>query len=110
VEGGGRAGGTRWATGGRKAPGGAQAVTDIGGAYEQEPLGPVTLTDLKEVPADRRLRLAIKPFLDADETRAQLANSDPAVRQGAAVKLGNQADLAAGPTIEEALKKETHPW
>jgi urea transport system permease protein len=105
-----KAGATELVIGGTKATRGDQDVIDIAGAYEQEPLGTVALTDLKEVPADRRLRLAIKPFLDADETKAQLANPDPAVRQGAAVKLGNQADLAAVPTIEEALKKETDRW
>ena len=105
-----KAGATELVIGGTKATRGDQDVIDIASAYEQEPLGAVALTDLKEVPTDRRLRLAIKPFLDADETRAQLADSDPAVRQGAAVKLGNQADLAAVPTIEEALKKETDRW
>jgi urea transport system permease protein len=105
-----KAGATELVIGGTKATRGDQDVIDITGAYEQEPLGTVALTDLKEVPADRRLRLAIKPFLDADETKAQLADPDPAVRQGAAVKLGNQADLAAVPTIEEALKKETDRW
>jgi urea transport system permease protein len=105
-----KAGATELVIGGTKAARGDQDVIDIAGAYEQEPLGTVALTELKEVPADRRLRLAIKPFLDADETRAQLADSDPAVRQGAAVKLGNQADLAAVPTIEEALTKETDRW
>jgi urea transport system permease protein len=105
-----KAGATELVIGGTKATRGDQDVIDIAGAYEQEPLGTVALTDLKEVPADRRLRLAIKPFLDADETKAQLANPDPAVRQGAAVKLGNQADRAAVPTIEEALKKETDRW
>jgi urea transport system permease protein len=105
-----KAGAAELVIGGTKATRGDQDVIDIAGAYEQEPLGTVALTELKEVPADRRLRLAIKPFLDADETRAQLADSDPAVRQGAAVKLGNQADLAAVPTIEEALTKETDRW
>ena len=105
-----KAGATELVIGGTKATRGDQDVIDIASAYEQEPLGAVALTDLKEVPADRRLRLAIKPFLDADETRAQLADSDPAVRQGAAVKLSNQADLAAVPTIEEARKKETDRW
>ena len=105
-----KAGATELVIGGTKATRGDQDVIDIASAYEQEPLGAVALTDLKEVPADRRLRLAIKPFLDADETRAQLADSDPAVRQGAAVKLSNQADLAAVPTIEEALRKETDRW
>jgi urea transport system permease protein len=105
-----KTGATELVVGGTKATRGDQDVIDIAGAYDQEPLGTVALTDLKEVPADRRLRLAIKPFLDADETKAQLADPDPAVRQGAAVKLGNQADLAAVPTIEEALTKETDRW
>src|SRR5439155_2552737 len=105
-----KAGATELVVGGTKATRGDQDVIDIAGAYDQEPLGTVALTDLKEVPADRRLRLAIKPFLDADETKAQLANPDAAVRLGAAVKLGNQADPAAVPTIEEALTKETDRW
>ncbi len=105
-----KAGATELVVGGTKATRGDQDVIDIAGAYDQEPLGTVALTELKEVPADRRLRLAIKPFLDADETKAQLANPDAAVRLGAAVKLGNQADPAAVPTIEEALKKETDRW
>jgi urea transport system permease protein len=105
-----KAGATELVVGGTKAMRGDQDIIDIAGAHELEPLGTVAVTDLKEVPADRRLRLAIKPFLDADETRAQLADPAPAVRQGAAVKLGNQADPAAVPVIEEALKKETDPW
>lgn len=105
-----KAGATELVIGGTKATRGDQEVIDIAGAYEQEPLGTIALSELKEVPADRRLRLAIKPFLDADETKAQLADPDPAVRQGAAVKLGNQADLAAVPTIEAALKQEPDRW
>ena len=49
-----------------------------------------------EIAADRRLRIAIKPFLDADETRVQLASPDPEARRGAAVKLGHQADGRRG--------------
>ncbi len=105
-----RAGKTELVIGGTKATRGDQDVIDIAGAYEREPLGTVPLSDLKEVAADRRLRLAIKPFLDADETQTQLANADPAVRRGAAVKLGNQASAAAAPVIEEALKKESDRW
>jgi urea transport system permease protein len=105
-----RAGKTELVIGGTKATRGDQDVIDIAGAYEREPLGTVPLTDLKEVAADRRLRLAIKPFLDADETQTQLANPDPAVRRGAAVKLGNQASAGAAPVIEEALKKESDRW
>ena len=105
-----RAGKTELIVGGTKATRGDQDVIDIVGAYDREPLGTVPLADLKEVPADRRLRLAIKPFLDADETKAQLADPDPAVRLGAAVKLGNQAEAAAVATVEAALQKETDRW
>jgi len=105
-----RSGKTELVVGGAKATKGDQDVIDIASAYEREPLGTVPLTDLKEVPADRRLRLAIKPFLDADETQAQLANADPNVRRGAAVRLGNQAVAAAAPVVEEALKRESDRW
>jgi urea transport system permease protein len=105
-----RGGATELVVGGSKATRGDQDVIDIVGAYDREPLGTVPLTELKEVPADRRLRLAIKPFLDADETKGQLADPDPGVRRGAAVKLGNQAAVGAAPVVEEALKKEGDRW
>src|SRR5207253_3653037 len=105
-----RVGKTELVVGGTKATRGEQDVIDIAGAYEREPLGTVPLTDLKEVPADRRLRLVIKPFLDADETQAQLADPDPGVRRGAAVKLGNQAAAGAAPVVEAALKRESDRW
>jgi urea transport system permease protein len=105
-----RAGKTELVVGGTKATRGDQDVIDIAGAYEREPLGTVPLTDLKEVSADRRLRLVIKPFLDADETQVQLADPDPGVRRGAAVKLGNQAAASAAPVVEAALTKESDRW
>jgi urea transport system permease protein len=105
-----RAGKTEVVVGGTKATRGDQDVIDIAAAYDREPLGTVPLAELKEVPADRRLRLAIKPFLDADETRTQLADPDPAVRRGAAVKLGNQAEAGAAPVVEAALEKEADRW
>ncbi|HKD00426.1 MAG TPA: urea ABC transporter permease subunit UrtB [Methylomirabilota bacterium] len=101
---------TELVVGGTKATKGDQDVIDIASAYERAPLGTVPLADLKEVPADRRLRLAIKPLLDADETKVQLADPDPNVRRGAAVKLGNQAVATAAPVVEEALKKESDRW
>ena len=105
-----RGGKTEFLVGGTKATKGDQDVIDIASAYDREPLGTVPLSDLKEVSADRRLRLAIKPFLDADETKAQLADPDPNARRGAAVKLGNQAAASAAPVVEEALKKESDRW
>src|SRR5205823_7064005 len=103
-------GATELVVGGSKATRGDQDVIDIVGAYDREPLGTVPLSELKEVPADRRLRLVIKPFVDADETRTQLADPDPAVRRGAAVKLGNQAEAGAAPVVEAALEREPDPW
>jgi urea transport system permease protein len=96
--------------GGTKSTRGEQDVIEIFAAYDRAPLGTVPLADLTEVAADRALRLVIKPFLDADETRVQLRDPDPAVRGGAAVKLGNQADAGAVPIVEEALGKEPDRW
>jgi urea transport system permease protein len=96
--------------GGGKSTQGDKDLIEIKTAYDGAPLGAVPLADLIEVAADRRLRIAIKPFLDADETRGQFADPDPNVRRGAAIKLGNQAEAAAAPTIEAALATEKDPW
>ncbi|HEX9325530.1 MAG TPA: HEAT repeat domain-containing protein, partial [Reyranella sp.] len=96
--------------GGSKSAQGDKDVIEIKTAYDGAPLGTVPLADLIEVSADRRLRIAIKPFLDADETRGQFANPDPNVRRGAANKLGNQADAGAAPPLEAALANEKDPW
>ena len=95
--------------GGAKSTQGDKDVIEILSAYERKPLGVVPVADLGEVAADRRLRIAIKPFLEADETRTQFAAADPAVRAGAAVKLANSGDAAAIPVLEDALKKERVP-
>ncbi len=105
-----RGGTTELVVGGTKSTRGDQDVIEIAGAYEREPLGTAALAELKEVPADRRLRLVIKPFLDADETRAQLAHPDPAVRRGAAVKLGNQAAAGSEAIVEAALGRDSDRW
>ena len=93
--------------GGTKSTKGDQELIEILSAYDRAPLGTVPLVDVTEIAADRRLRIAIKPFLDADETRAQLADPDPKVRLGAAVKLGNQAAAGAAGVVAEALDKES---
>jgi urea transport system permease protein len=95
--------------GGAKSTKGDAEVIEITSAYERKPLGAVPLAGLVEIAADRRLRIAIKPFLDADETRAQLASPDPEARRGAALKLGYQADAGAASVVEEAIKKEPVP-
>jgi urea transport system permease protein len=96
--------------GGSTSTQGDREFIEIKTAYDGAPLGVVPLAGLIEIAADRRLRIAIKPFLDADETRGQFADPDPDVRRGAAVKLGNQADAAAAPIVETALAKEGNPW
>ncbi len=103
------AGTTELVIGGARSTRGEQEVIEIR-SIDGVGLGVVPLADLKEVSADRRLRLVIKPFLDADETRLQLADADPAARRAAAVKLGNQADAAAAPVIEAALAREQDRW
>jgi urea transport system permease protein len=95
--------------GGAKTTKGDQDVIDIATAYDRKPLGTVPVSSLTEIAADRRLRIAIKPFLDADETRVQLASPDPEARRGAAVKLGHQADAGAAAVVEAAIAKETVP-
>ncbi len=105
-----RGGKTELVVGGSKSTRGDQEVVEIQSAYDRSPLGTVPLAELKEVGADRALRLVIKPFLDADETRGQLADPNPAVRRGAAVKLGNQADPGSAATVEEVLRKEADRW
>ena len=95
--------------GGAKSTRGDQEVIDIVTAYDRKPLGSVPVSSLTEIAADRRLRIAIKPFLDADETRGQLANPDAETRRGAAMKLGHQAAAGAAPVVEAALAKETVP-
>ncbi|HEX2441008.1 MAG TPA: urea ABC transporter permease subunit UrtB [Methylomirabilota bacterium] len=93
--------------GGARSTKGDADVIEIATAYERKPLGVVPLASLTEIAADRRLRIAIKPFLEADETRTQLESADPETRRGAALKLGYQAAAAAAPAVEAAIKKET---
>ena len=92
--------------GGAKSTRGDAELIEIASAYDRKPLGIVPVSSLTEIAADRRLRIAIKPFLDADETRAQLASQDAETRRGAAVKLGHQADAGAAAVVEAAIARE----
>jgi urea transport system permease protein len=92
--------------GGAKSTKGDAELVEIASAYDRTPLGTVPASSLTEIAADRRLRIAIKPFLDADETRAQLASPDAERRRGAAMKLGHQADAAAATVVEAAIARE----
>ena len=92
--------------GGAKTARGEGEVVEVARAYDRQPLGQAPASELTEIAADRRLRLAIKPFLDADESRAQLRDADPAIRRAAAAKLGKQADPGAVPVLDAALAQE----
>ena len=92
--------------GGAKSTKGDAELVEIASAYDRRLLGTVSASSLTEIAADRRLRIAIKPFLDADETRAQLAGPDAETRRGAAMKLGHQADAAAATVVEAAIARE----
>jgi len=92
--------------GGAKSTKGDAELVEIASAYDRKPLGTVPASTLTEIAADRRLRIAIKPFLDADETRVQLASPDAETRRGAAMKLGHQADAAAATGVEAAIARE----
>ena len=95
--------------GGAKSTRDGQEVIEIR-SIDGEALGVVPIAILEEVSADRRLRLVIKPFLDADETQRQLANADAAVRRSAAVKLGNEAAAASAAVVAAALDGEHDRW
>ncbi|HEU5322406.1 MAG TPA: hypothetical protein VFX28_16490, partial [Methylomirabilota bacterium] len=96
--------------GGARSMRGDQEMIEVQRAEDGAPLGVVPLASLTEIAADRRLRIAIKPFLDAGEVRAQLADSDPSVRRAAAVKLGRQAETSAEATVRAALAREADAW
>jgi urea transport system permease protein len=96
--------------GGARSTRGDQETIELRAPYDGAARGASPLASLKEVVADRRLRVAIKPFLDADETRTQLADPDPTVRRSAAIKLGNQVDARSAAVIEETLGKESDRW
>jgi urea transport system permease protein len=96
--------------GGAKSTRGDQEMIEIRAAADGAPLGTVPMASLTEIAADRRLRIAIKPFLDAGEVQTQLADPDPNVRRGAALKLGRLADASAAPIVREALAREKDGW
>jgi urea transport system permease protein len=96
--------------GGARSVRGDQEMIEVRRAEDDAPLGVVPLASLTEIAADRRLRLAIKPFLDAGEVQAQLADADPSARRAAAVKLGRQAETSAEAIVRAALAREADAW
>jgi len=102
---------------GDKVSEGDKTLVPLFGAYGREPLiapdGKPLLADvaaLQEVSAGRSLRLALRPLIDAFLGSSQLADADPAVRKGAAIKIGNAGDAAPLPALADALGKERDRW
>jgi urea transport system permease protein len=102
---------------GDKVTDGDKTLVPLFGAYAREPLlGPdgkpllVEVSTLEEVATGRRLRLAVRPLIDAFSGHAQLADPDWTVRKAAATKMGNSGDPGAIPSLTEALGKEKDRW
>ena len=101
---------------GDKVAEGDKTLVPLFGAYGREPLTAggrpllVELSSLEEVSAGRSLRLALRPLIDAFSGQSDLANPDPNVRKGAAVKMAHTADAGALPGIAAALDKERDRW
>jgi urea transport system permease protein len=102
---------------GDKVTEGDKTLVPLFTAYGREPMaGPdgklllVDLSTLEEVSAGRSLRLALRPLIDAFSGQSDLASPDPAVRKGAAAKMGWAGDVSSLATLESALAKETNRW
>jgi urea transport system permease protein len=102
---------------GDKVTEGEKTLVPLSAAYGREPLTAadgkpllVDLSTLQEVAAGRSLRLALRPIIDAFSGQNDLRNSDPAVRQGAATKMGNIGDAGAVGPLTDALAKEQDRW
>jgi urea transport system permease protein len=102
---------------GEKVSEGDRTLVPLFSAYGREPLtgadGKPVLAELRslgEVSAPRSLRLALRPLIDALSAGGQLADPDPAVRKGTAIKLGNSGDAGALSALGEALAGERDRW
>ncbi len=102
---------------GDKVTEGDKTLVPLFAAYGREPLAGsdgkpllVDLSTMEEVSAGRSLRLALRPLIDAFSGQNDLANPDPNVRKGAAVKMAHTADASALPGIAAALEKEGDRW
>ena len=96
--------------GGARSMQGDREVIEVTTPHDGVAHGAVPMASVREVAADRRLRHAMTPFLAADEVRMQLADPDPTVRRGAAIKLGHQAEASSAGVIEAALVTESDRW
>jgi len=102
---------------GDKVSEGDKTLVPLFTAYGREPIvGPdgkpllAELSTLEEVSTGRRLRVAIRPLIDAFSGQSDLANPDPATRGAAATKMGYTGDGGTLSILETALSKESDRW
>jgi urea transport system permease protein len=102
---------------GDKVSEGDKTLVPLFTAYGREPIvGPdgkpllAELSTLAEVSTGRRLRVAIRPLIDAFSGQTDLLNPDPATRRAAATKMGYTGDGGTLPVVETALSKESDRW
>ena len=102
---------------GDKVSEGDKTLVPLFTAYGREPIvGPdgkpllAELSTLEEVSTGRRLRVAIRPLMDAFSGQSDLANPDPATRRAAATKMGYTGDGGTLSILETALSKESDRW
>jgi urea transport system permease protein len=110
-------GGKETVIAGDKVTEGDKTLVPLFSAYGREPLVGadgkpllVELSTLQEVPAGRRLRLALRPLIDAFAGQNDLIDPDPATRRGAANKMGNTGAASALTVLEDALAREQDRW
>ena len=63
---------------------------------------------LSKIRAGRRIRRAIKPYLNQLQSSAQLYSADPNVRRAAATRLAREGDKNLIPLLDKVLESETH--
>jgi len=96
---------------------GDKTLAPLFSAYGRAPIvGPdgkplhAELSTLEEVSTGRRLRVAIRPLIDAFSGQNDLRDPDPATRRAAATKMGYSGDGATLRVLEDALVKEPDRW
>ena len=63
---------------------------------------------LNKIRAGRRIRRAVKPYLNQLQSSAQLHSADPNVRRAAATRMARVGDKNLIPLLDKALENETH--
>ena len=64
--------------------------------------------ELNKIRAGRRIRRAIKPYLNQLQSSAQLHSADPNVRRAAATRMARVGDKNLIPLLDKILENETH--